>query len=202
VRIIDARVYASGLVYLFVRIYHTVCNPARGVASFGAALSVPTGDAMNLLGSGTPGVQPFAVWSTTFGQVSPHANVSYRWNGDSVLAGNPATGQSGNFPDNVGYAIGAEVSAHPRVTMAFDVIGRYTTSGERLRQEQFAALDGRSIFPNISFAQDSFHSLSGTAGAKAMIADRLLLTGNVLFGLDEHGVRDRVTPMLGLEYSF
>jgi hypothetical protein len=202
VRVFDARGSASGIGDLMVRMKHTVGRRAGGGMALGVDLRVPTGDAMNLLGSGTAGVQPFAIWSATFGQVAPHVNLSYRWNGSSILAGNPATGESGNFPDNVGYAVGAEVSAHPRLTLAFDMVGRYSTSGERLRREDFLALDGRSTFSNISFAQDSFNSLSGTVGAKAMIADRLLLSGSVLFGLDEHGVRDRVTPMLGLEYSF
>ena len=157
---------------------------------------------MNLLGSGTPGVQPFAIWSGTYRQVSPHINVGYRWNGSSVLAGNPSTGESGNFPDDLGYALGADVSANPRLTIAFDVLGRYTINAERLQQGEFHALDNHSTFPNISFEVDSYNALSGSMGMKAMLADKLLLTGNILFSLDDHGVRDRVTPMLGLEYSF
>jgi hypothetical protein len=30
----------------------------------------------------------------------------------------------------------------------------------------------------------------------------MLLDGNLLFALDSHGVRDRVTPLLALEYGF
>jgi len=30
----------------------------------------------------------------------------------------------------------------------------------------------------------------------------LLLDANVLFALDDHGIRDKVTPLLGFEYSF
>ncbi len=37
---------------------------------------------------------------------------------------------------------------------------------------------------------------------KAMLVDRWLLAANVLFNLDDHGVRDRATPMIGLEHSF
>ncbi len=49
---------------------------------------------MNLLGTGTIGLQPFAVWSATLQKVSPHINLGYTWNGSSLLAGNPATGES------------------------------------------------------------------------------------------------------------
>ncbi len=67
----------------------------RPNSSFAAGLDVrlPTGDELNLLGSGAPGLQPFGVWSGTFFQnLSPHVNVSYKWNGSSVLAGNPGRG--------------------------------------------------------------------------------------------------------------
>lgn len=201
-RVFDAQGESSGVGDLMIRMKHTLRKTATSGMAAGLDLRVPSGDAMNLLGTGTAGVQPFAIWSGTYGQVSPHVNVSYRWNGSSVLAGNPETGVSGDFPDSFGYAAGAEIGATPRITMAFDLIGRYTIDAERLQQETFHALDGHSTFPNIAFTHDSFNSLSGTAGVKAMIADRLLVTGNVLFSLDEHGVRDRVTPLIGVEYSF
>ena len=82
----------------------------------GLDVRLPTGDEMNLLGSGAAGLQPFAIWSATYGRVSPHVNAGYRWNGSSVLAGNPATGESGHFPDQVSYALGADVSVNPRLT--------------------------------------------------------------------------------------
>ena len=202
VRVFNAQGSASGIGDVVVRVKHSLRKRETSGLAAGLDLRIPTGDAMNLLGSGTPGVQPFAIWSGTYRQVSPHINVGYRWNGSSVLAGNPSTGESGNFPDDLGYALGADISANPHLTIAFDVLGRYTINAERLQQEEFHALDGRSTFPNIGFAVDSYNALSGSMGMKAMLADKLLLTGNILFSLDDHGVRDRVTPMLGLEYSF
>ena len=120
-------------------------------------MRLPTGDEMNLLGSGAPGLQPFAIWSATYQKVSPHVNVGYRWNGSSVLAGNPATGESGDFPDQVSYGVGADVSVNSRLTLAFDVLGRYLIDAERLRLED---VPRRSTavrrFPNIVFERDSY----------------------------------------------
>lgn len=202
VRIFNAQGSASGIGDLMVRMKHSVRARATSGMAVGVDLRIPTGDEMNLLGSGTAGVQPFAIWSATLNQVAPHVNLSYRWNGSSVLAGNPSTGESGDFPDNIAYALGADITANPRLTLAFDLLGRYTIDAERLKQEDFHALDGHSTFANITFTKDSYNALSGAIGMKAMLADKFLLTGNILFSLDEHGVRDRVTPMLGLEYSF
>ena len=91
-----------------------------GLAYLG--IELPTGDQMNLLGTGAAGFQPFAIVSGAYQKFSPHANVSYQWNGTSILAGNPATGESGNFPDQVGYAAGADVSVTGRMTVGFDLL--------------------------------------------------------------------------------
>ena len=193
---------ATGIGDLTVRMKARVAHaPSSGVA-VGLDVQLPTGDEMNLLGTGTAGLQPFVIWSAAYAKVSPHLNASYKWTGSSVLAGNPASGESGDFPDQIGYAAGADVSMHPRLTFAFDVLGRYILKSERLTLEQFHALDGKSVFPNIVFSRDSFNALSGTFGVKANLLQRLLLDVAVLFKLDEHGVRDKVTPLIGLEYAF
>ena len=140
--------------------------------------------------------------STSFHRVSPHFNGSYQWNGSSVLSGNPATGTSADFPDEVVYAAGADASVNDRLTLVFDLLGRYLINAERISAQDFHALDGKSVFPNIGFSQASFNTLSGSLGFKVNIVDRLLLDANLLFALDNHGVRDKVTPLIGFEYSF
>ena len=174
-RIFTAVGSASVIGDVTVRLKHTAAASASGGVALGLDLRLPTGNEMNLLGSGTAGVQPFAVWSATYQKVSPHLNASYTWNRASVLAGNPATGTSADFSDQVGYTLGVDVSANPRLTLAFDVLGRYVIDSERLRQEDFHALDGRSVFPNIVFGRESFNALSGALGLKANLLERLLL---------------------------
>jgi hypothetical protein len=44
--------------------------------------------------------------------------------------------------------------------------------------------------------------LNGAIGFKAAIAERLLLDVNLLFNLNERGLRDKVTPLVGFEYAF
>jgi hypothetical protein len=185
-----------------VRVKTTVAGGVTNGLAAGVDVRLPTGDEMNLLGSGTAGLQPFVIWSGTRGNISPHVNASYKWNGSSVLAGNPATGERAHFPDQASYAVGADVSVNSRLTVAFDVIGQYVINAERLRSQPFNALDERSVFPNVAFTRDSFNALSGSVGMKANLLERLLLDVNLLFKIDEHGLRDRVTPLIGLEYSF
>lgn len=200
-RLFTATGSASGIGDLVVRLKTTVVKkPSTGVAA-GLDLRVPSGDALNLLGTGAPGLQPFVVVSGTIQRVSPHVNVGYQWNGSSVLAGDPAAGRSGDFPDLVAYAAGADLSAG-RLTVVFDVLGRYLLKAERLKYEDFHALDGKSVFPNVAFSTESFNMLNGAVGFKINALGRLLVDVNVLFALDNNGVRDKVTPLVGFEYSF
>ncbi len=201
-RVFTAVGSAMGMGDVMVRMKHSLRKTATSGVAVGLDLRIPTGDEMNLLGSGTAGLQPFGIWSGTFQRVSPHANLSYKWNGSSVLAGNPAKGESADFPDQVGYAAGADVSVNSRVTLAFDLLGVYVINAERLRRETFHALDGTSTFPNIVFERDSLNALSGASGLKVSLFDRLLVDFNVLFNLDDNGLRDKVTPLIGVEYAF
>lgn len=197
-RVFYAQGRASGLGDVTVRVKGRVDdNIATGVD-----IRLPTGDQMNLLGTGATGVNPFLVYSRRYDRMSPHANVAYQWNGSSILAGNPAAGESADFPDIMSYALGGDLMVNPRVTMAFDMIGRYYVGAERLSQETFVARDGVSAFPNIQFSRDSFNQLSGSMGIKVNLGGRVLLDGNLLFALDNNGVRDRVTPLLAIEYGF
>jgi hypothetical protein len=193
---------ATGVGDITVRLKATAKRDERNSVAAGFDMRVPTGDPMNLLGTGTTGLTPFVVWSGSFDKVSPHLNASYTWNGSSVLAGNPATGQSADFPDQVGYAAGADIGVNAHLTFVADFLGRWVIDAERLTQSTFHALDGKTTFPNITFGMDSYNVTSGAIGVKVNVVDRLLAQFNVLFSLDQHGLRDKVTPLVGFQYTF
>ena len=201
-RLFTAAGRASGLGDVTLRVKGTLLRAKAQGLALGVDVRLPTGDEMNLLGTGTTSVQPYAAWSASIQRTSPHANLSYRWIGRSVLAGNPAAGTSGDFPDQVTYALGADMSVSPRVTVVFDALGQYVIHASRLVQQDFQALDGVSAFPNVVFERDSFNALSGAFGLKANPVGRLLVDFNVLFKLDDHGLRDKITPLVGFEYGF
>jgi hypothetical protein len=201
-RLFTAEGSANGLGDVMVRLKQAFRKGRSTSFAVGLDVRLPTGDEANLLGSGAPGLQPFGIWSAAYQNISPHVNLGYKWNGSSVLAGNPATGEAAHFPDQVSYAAGVDVSVNSRLTLAFDLVGRYLIDAERLRLQDFHALDGRSVFPNIVFTRDSFNALSGAIGLKTNAVGRLLLDVNVLFKLDENGLRDKITSLIGFEYSF
>jgi len=201
-RLFTARASANGIGDVTVRLKSSLRKTATAGFAVGLDVRMPTGDAMDLAGAGTVGLQPFGIWSATFDRVSPHVNAGYMWNGSSVLAGNPATGVAADFPDQAAYVVGADVAVNSRLTVAFDVLGRYVIDAKRLTSETFRALDGRSSFPNIAFHEQSFSELNGTFGVKANVFGRFLVNLNLAFSLDTHGLRDKVTPLIGFDYSF
>jgi len=201
-RIFTAFGHASGPGDLAVRLKQRVGKSTRQGMALGVDLRLPTGDEKNLLGTGAPGVQPFLVWSGNYGVVAPHLNAGYQWNGSSVLGGDPGSGMSADLPDVGTYSAGAVVAIHPRVTAAMDVVGRYVIDSSRLQPQDFHALNGTSVFPNITFTSGSFNELSAAAGVKLNLFGRLLLDLNLLMPLNSAGLRDKVSPLIGIEYAF
>jgi hypothetical protein len=198
-RIFTAFGSASGIGDLTLRLKGRM----SGSAAFGLDVRVPTGDEENLLGVGAPGVRPFVVLSRSSRAFSPHFNAGYLWNGSSVLAGNPATGEAADLPDQVTYVVGADFGVSQRFTFVLDVLGTYLLDAPRLNQSTFHGLDAAgTALPTVSFTTESYNLLSGAVGFKLNVVESLLVDVNLLFNLDNNGLRDKITPLVGFEYAF
>jgi hypothetical protein len=193
--------HASGIGDLVFRLKGTPLRRESFSLALGVDVRVPTGDEENFLGLGATGVKPFLVASLSQGRVAPHVNVAYLWNGKSVLAGDVETGEKADLPDQVTYAVGVDVGATRRLTLAFDFLGTYVIDSPRLIQEVFTAANGQP-FPQIGFVTESYNMANGSAGLKFNPVGQLLIDVNVLFKLDSAGLRDNVTPLVGLEWAF
>jgi outer membrane putative beta-barrel porin/alpha-amylase len=201
-RIYTAFGHASGIGDITIRMKQAIKKSPKNGIALGIDLRLPTGDENNLLGTGAPAVQPFVAWSATYGTFAPHLNLGYQWNGSSTLAGDIEAGVSEDLPDVAVYALGAVVAVHPRVTLALDVLGRYIIDSPRVHLEDFVALDGHSVYPNIAFDTGSINELSSAVGLKINLAGRLLLNTNLLMRLNSGGLRDKISPLVGVEYAF
>jgi hypothetical protein len=193
---------ASGIGDLLMRLKGTVLKSGHTGLALGADFRFPTGDEENFLGSGAAAVKPFLAWSLAAGKVSPHVNLGYLWTGDSVLAGDVLTGTKVSLPDEFIWAAGFDVGVVERLTLAADVLGRHVSSSPQLQTRTFTALDGQTTFPDIHFVDGSFDVIDGAFGLKFNAGGKLLIDLNVLVKLNNSGLRDKVTPLLGLEYSF
>jgi len=200
-RIFTAFGSATGIGDVTIRVKQTIKKSSWGAMALAVDVRLPTGDEKQLLGSGAPGVKPFLIWSNSYGIVSPHVNAGYEWNGSSILAGSPETGESGDLPDRGLLALGVDLGVSSRFTLAFDLLGQWFIDSPQLVRQDFVAQNGE-VFPDIRFRTATFSEWSGAIGFKLNLVNELLLDANVLFSLNDNGLRTKITPMLGVEYAF
>ena len=167
-------------------------------------MRVPSGDEDDLLGSGAWGVKPFVVLSFSYRRVSPHVNLAYQWNGQSVLAGDVSKGVKAELPDRVLFVAGADTLINNRLSVAFDFLTDRVLNSAQLELVPFTARGplGSGLFQDIAFQSKSYFISNGSVGMKVALREGLLANFNVRFSVGGKGLADRVTPMVGIEYAF
>jgi hypothetical protein len=191
----------SGLGDVLLRLKGTAVKSRSTAMGLIFDVRFPTGDEENLLGSGAWGVKPTFVLSWSLGRVSPHLNLGYQWNGESVLAGDIQSMTKADLPDQFLYAAGLDVGLGSHVTVVFDVLGQRVSDSPRFVQTTFTAADG-SMLPQVGFENGSFSLHDAAVGLKLNLAGQLLLDANVLIKLDNAGLRDDISPLVAFEYGF
>jgi hypothetical protein len=215
---------ASGIGDITFRTKGTVFQSESMRLALALDVRTPTGDARKFLGSGAIGLRPFLVVSTGK-RFAPHANIGYQWNGQSILAGNitgtniseDQTGtvviQNGSavkqkLPSEFFYWLGTDFGiSSRRLTLVFDYLGQIVFDAPRISQSTFVTQNipggtGTLSLPTIVGVKNNVGLNNGAIGAKYTIYRNLLLTGDVLFRLDNKGLRQNVTPLISLQYSF
>jgi hypothetical protein len=195
---------ASGIGDVIIRAKQNLVRNDKAGIAVGVDVRLPTGDETNFLGSGAAGFKPFVIGSARMGPVSPHVNLGYQWNGDSVLAGDISTGMKASLPNQFFWTLGADVGAK-RLTFAFDVLGERVMDAPRLTQTTFTtvagALEPATTFNQISEATGNINLVNGSAGVKVSLGGNFLAIGNVLFKMNDGGLRANVSPMFGISYT-
>jgi hypothetical protein len=163
-------------------------------------LRLPTGDEKNLLGVGATQFKPYLIGSWTMGSFAPHFNFGYTFSGESEVA---------NISDEINYTVGFDLSAGPRATFAFDVIGRsLIDSGvlvETTKTFAFRTFSGQTTSTTVQefeLQDGSLNLVLGTAGVKLNIARTMLISASILFPMNDSGLRDKITPVFGIDYAF
>lgn len=184
--------------------------------ALGVDVRTPTGDETNYLGSGAYGVKPFGVVSYR-ARVSPHLEVGYEVNGDSLLAGDfvgTTTNTKGSLPDRFVYIAGADAGITKRLSASFDIIGSRFIGAPQVSASTFTDL-GRcsnitcstltpgTTHPDLAVNPNTdYNATSASVGLKFRPVGNFIVTGNVLVQLDDGGLRSRVVPLVGVSYSF
>ena len=108
------------------------------------------------------------------------------------------------MPDQFQYSAGTDVAVNPRFSMVFDLLGQRVLNSPRLSVYTLNASGsaGSASLPDIRFSSDSYWVTDAALGFKTNVASRLLINFNMRFNVGDHGLADRLSPLLGLEWSF
>ena len=219
---------ASGIGDVVARVKWNAWHGERAGIAAGLDVRLPTGDALNYLGSGSYGVKPFAIFSYR-ARISPHALVGYEWNSDSIAAGDLSSGTKAKVPNDFVYSVGADAWITKWLTGSFDIIGQHILSTEQtiggqvfgtqklsVVSQQFLANCGTctanpdpptvsrnnlSLSPNAA----SYNVTNASMGVKIRPLgklSKLVVTANVLVRLDEGGLGYKPVPLVGVGYTF
>ena len=163
----------------------------RGEGGLAGEIEVrlPSGDTNELRGAGVTRTLVSAIWSLG-GTVSPHANVGYEFWSNSITTAR----------NQVSYAFGLELKAHPRATAVIDVVGRRLLGGGRSAYVTFT--EGTLSLDILSAVPEALDVVSFAPGVKWNVAGNVLLTANVLASITNQGLRANVVPVVGLDWAF
>jgi hypothetical protein len=174
----------------------------KSAVAVGLDLRLPTGDAYNFLGSGTWGVRPFIIYSYS-ARVSPHASAGFEGNGNSILAGDVTTQPvtKAKLPDVFTYSVGADASPVRWLGLSADYIGTSLLNASRIENSTYTDFVGNT-HQNVNTFVSTVNQSNISAGAKIRPMARLLITGNVLFRLNDAGLHFKPSPLIGVSYTF
>ena len=189
----------TGLGDIVVRSKYNIVRMKGGGLAAGLDVRLPTGDEENLLG--IPGTQAkvYGVMSTAFGILSPHVNVGYTFSRGNDATADPESPLLAP-PDELNYTAGADVALTRRLTVAADIVGRTLRDIETLT---FGDVGLGPNFPEFDLRpRENVNLTLASLGVKFNPHGNLLVSVNVLFPLTDRGLRDKFTPVVGMDYSF
>jgi hypothetical protein len=191
---------ATGISDVLVRGKYRFFSGAGGGVAGGVDVRLPTGDSENLLGTGAAAVTFSLIASTTNGRFAPHFNVGYTASGESDVV---------TLADEFVYKFGSEFEAAPTVTLNADFLGRSLRDVTRLELTDVvhtyfnaAGTPGSTTFSEYVATGGTLNVMDLALGAKFNVAGNLLINANVLLALNDSGVRAKVTPVFGFDYTF
>jgi Putative MetA-pathway of phenol degradation len=210
---------ATGIGDLVARVKWNAWHGERANFAAGVDVRLPSGDALNFLGSGSYGAKPFAVFSYR-ARISPHVLVGYEWNSDSITAGDLVENSKGSVPNDFVYSAGADAWVTKWLTGSFDIIGQrfFDTSTLAVVPQTFLAPCGSCAvvgtarptpdtvtYSSVTEKNQSYNLTNASMGIKLRPfpkVSKLVITANVLVRLDEGGLHSKPAPLIGLGYTF
>ncbi len=207
---IDSSASGIGDIALFgkIRVMGWGPEPAAGADPHGglalaATVRLPTGNEDDLLGLGITRTHFQAIASATFGRWSPHGNIGYEvWSAGFPVPRDFQGLETVSAKDQVHISAGVEYEVHPRLTLIGDVLSRYLRGAGGIGYQEFVFPPNR---PEVAGATalvavpDGVLTMIAAPGMKWNVFGNTLLSADVLIAVTGRGLRDRITPVIGID---
>jgi hypothetical protein len=178
----------------------------QGGVALGIDLRLPTGDQKALLGAGVTRTLVSGIWSATTGSFSPHASAGFEYWSDPFQVFDPLQQSTIDAGRNgFVYNAGVEWFGSDRLTVNGDIIGRTLNNGGRLAYRELPLQPNAFGLTSASIASvdpRGLNEMSVAGGVKWNFAGTALLNASVLVPLNDAGLRDHITPIVGLDWGF
>ncbi len=171
---------ATGLGDILLRAKYNLYRQRPLALAAALDLRLPTGDEDDLLGTGAAQISPFFIASAAVFGFYPHVNVGFDLSSSSDLA------------NEFFFRSGFDWPMIKQVTFAFDLLGRLAINNDQPKA-------GR---PPGSSETSGDLILDAAIGVKANPWRNVLLLVNGLVALNDAGLRDTITPLIGVEVGF
>lgn len=180
--------------------------PPNGALAAATTIRLPTGDEEELRGLGIGRALVSIIGSASIGRFSPHANVGYEFWTKSFTVPRDFQGLTTlSAKDQIQYAGGTEFEVTRDFTIVGDVIGRFQRGTGQVDYQRFQY---RPNPPEVQGADaliavpNGVHSAYIVPGFKWNFFRNGLLTANFIVPLTNSGLRDRFTPVIGIDWGF
>jgi hypothetical protein len=202
----EGRATAAGVGDIALRAKVRLYEHDQGGVALGVDLRLPTGDPDAMLGAGVTRTLLSGIWSASIGPFAPHASAGFEYWADPFQVYDPlqqARIDAGRH--GVAYEGGVEWAAHDRLTINGELIGRTLGDGGRLAYRQLTMRPNPFGITSASIASvdpRGLHRISAAAGLKWNFAGTALVSASILLPVNDEGLRDRLTPVFGLDWGF
>ncbi len=179
-------------------------TPDPGGFALVATVRLPTGSRENLRGLGITRTLGSLVFSAGKKKFRPHANIGYEWWSkgiDIVSDFQPTVTARHSFQ----YAVGIELEAAPKLTVIVDFLSRQINGGGKL-----GYVSSPISIPNLPVTSATFAGAQSEGilkqslapGLKWNLKGKVLLSLHGIFSIRDNGLRDKFTPVVGLDWTF
>ena len=205
-QVAEGNASAAGLGDIALRGKIRLYQEEQGGVALGIDLRLPTGDPEAMLGAGVSRMLVSGIWSTTVGTLAPHASVGFEYWSDPFQVYDPIQ-QAAVDAGRHGFAYGAGVewAGTDRLTVNGEILGRTIQNGGRLGYRDLPLRGNPFGLTSATVATvdpSGLHRISVGGGIKWNFSGTALLTANVLLPLNDAGLRDGLTPIVGLDWGF